>query len=218
MDSAPPDCQNCGAQLANRYLTILPEPYPEPAAITEVPLCPACARLIRRRSAEADNRPPRSESDGIEWIERRELISRLDRFFAAAGILEICARCHDQGTGCCPPTCRVMGSRGCDPDNRHGKTVFCAAFLCSALLNAIREVDPECARVLRWVKNELGPAEFRLYEMISRVPSAHREPERPLRLPALYPAPPLSLNTDRLRAGLSQLLGEILAVRRGGAT
>jgi len=214
MDATTSSCQDCGTPAANRCLTFTTRPYPQPAETTEQLLCPRCARRLRHRMTATDSEACTSGDSPVEWIGRRELIARLDQFFAASGILEICSRCHNQGTGCCPPTCRVMGSRGCDPQNRHGKTVFCAAFLCSAILNAIREIDPECARILRWVRDQLGPTEFHLYEMIARVPAAHREPERPLRLPAAYPAPPLAHFAARIRAGLAPLADEILEVQR----
>lgn len=209
MGTARPLCQRCASPAANRCLTFTLGRYPEPVDISEEVLCPACARHLRRPPAPADH-----SADGDQWVGRAELIDRLDQFFTAAGIDVICARCHHQGTGCCPPTCRVMGTRGCNPENRYGKTVFCATFLCSALLNAIREIDPECARVLRWVREQLGPAEFHLYEMITRVPADHREPERPLRLPTAYPAPPLAEYTAKLRQKLPSLIDEILEIRR----
>jgi hypothetical protein len=151
-----------------------------------------------------------ADADGLT---REELIAELDRFFAAAGVFDICARCHRQGTGCCPPTCRVMGPAGCDPNNRYGKTVFCAAFVCSALLNAIAECDPTIGRELKRIKNELGPAEYRIYEMITRVPAEAREPVRPLALPACYP-PPADLDGEKLRPKLLQLAEEVLLLRR----
>lgn len=212
MDEMATHCEKCGSPAARRCQTVRPAPYPAPATTTEQQLCPACARQTRRQLITITRREPDRESPST-WGDRQELIARLDQFFAEAGLFEICARCHEQGTGCCPPTCRVMGSHGCDPHNRYGKTVFCAAFICSALLNAISEVDPECGRILRWVKEQLGPAEFHLYEMITRVPAAHREPERPLLLPTAYPLPPLTGHAAKLREGLRPLIGEILAVR-----
>ncbi len=212
---APPTthCHDCGKLTAHRYETVRPATYPAPGTTTVKDLCPTCARQTRQQLISIERLPPTSSPEDT-WIVRRELIDQLDRFFAEAGIFEICARCHAQGTGCCPPTCRVMGDRGCDPENRYGKTIFCAAFICSALLNAISEVDPECGRTLRWVKEELGPAEYHIYEMITRVPTAHREPERPLSLPAVYPRPPLTGHAAGLRTALLPLVDEILAVRR----
>ncbi len=144
---------------------------------------------------------------------RRELIAELDRFFAASGVFDICRRCHEQGTGCCPPTCRVMGASGCDPNNQRGKTVFCATFVCGALLNAIAECDAEAGRTLRRAKNELGPAEFRVYEMITRVPALAREPVRPLTLPKRYPRL-AGLDGEAIRENLSALAAEVLEIRR----
>jgi hypothetical protein len=148
-----------------------------------------------------------------QGLSRKELIDDLDRFFNVSGVFEICGRCHRQGTGCCPTSCRVMGAAGCDSDNRYGKTVFCAAFLCSALLNAVSECDADIGRELRRIKRDYGPAEFHLYEMITRVPSESREPARPLRLPERYPAP-AGLDGERIRDQLLALSDEILEIRR----
>lgn len=172
----------------------------------EFVLCVGCARQQRARL--------QAELDLSEGLTREELIAELDRFFAASGVFEICGRCHQQGTGCCPPTCRVMGTAGCDPANKFGKTVFCAAFVCSALLNAISECDPEIGRALKWIKRELGPAEFRVYEMITRVPSQAREPVRPLALPKRYPRPKGLEDGGQIREALLQLTDEVLDIRR----
>lgn len=207
-------CAECGRPSAHRYQTIRLAPYPAPGETTESLSCTGCARAVRRNRHETAPGMPPETSAAVAQVDRRALIAHLDQFFAAAGIFDVCARCHDQGTGCCPPTCRVMGPRGCDPASRYGKTVFCAAFICSALLNTISEVDPECGRILRWVREQLGPAEFHIYEMITRVPAAHREPERPLALPPSYPVPPLAGHAARVRAGLAPLVEEILEIRR----
>ncbi|HZF39233.1 MAG TPA: hypothetical protein VE715_10440, partial [Blastocatellia bacterium] len=147
-------------------------------------------------------------------------IAALDRFFASSGAFDVCRRCHEQGTGCCPTTCRVMGAHGCDPNNKHGKTVFCAAFVCGALINAISECDAEAGRALKWVKAELGAAEFHIYEMITRVAAQAREPVRPLALPRRYPHPiapsgPSALeNGAKIKEKLDALAGEVLEIRR----
>ena len=178
----------------------------EPEAI----LCVRCARA--RRKGLAATAPQGS------GLTRRELIGELDRLFEASGAFEICRRCHEQGTGCCPPTCRVIGSRGCDDRNRHGKTLFCATFVCSALLNAISECDADLGRTLKYLKHELGPAEFHLYEMITRVPSGHREPVQPLILPERYPQTRLEpVGPERGRAikeKLAALTDEVLEIRK----
>lgn len=106
-----------------------------------------------------------------------------------------------------------MGTAGCDPNNKFGKTVFCTTFVCSALLNAISECDPEVGRTLRWVKRELGEAEFHIYEMITRVPAEAREPVRPLILPRRYPALP-NLNGEAIKEKLLALTEEVLEIRR----
>jgi hypothetical protein len=198
-------CQHCGSGGARRYQRISFDDGNAQGRESEFRLCARCAREERKRLRDA---PPT-----ITGLSRQELIAELDRFFAASGAFEICGRCHEQGTGCCPPTCRVMGAAGCDPENKHGKTVFCAAFVCGALLNAIAECDPEIGRELKWIKGELGPAEFRIYEMITRVPAEAREGIRPLALPKRYPRPE-GLDGGKIRKKLIALTGEVLDVRR----
>lgn len=194
-------CEECGGANARRYQLPIFESRDE----REFVLCVRCARQERKR---LQTRP--GASDGLT---RQELIAELDRFFAASGVFDICRRCHEQGTGCCPPTCRVMGARGCDPANKYGKTVFCAAFVCGALLNAITGCDAETGRELKRIKNELGPAEFRVYEMMTRVPAKAREPVRPLALPKSYPRP-ARLDGDKIKVGLNELADEVLEIRR----
>jgi hypothetical protein len=194
-------CRSCGADGALRYLIAnLPG-----SAEREFALCVRCARAERRR---LQDQPQPSEG-----LTRKELIAELDRFFAASGVFAICGRCHKQGTGCCPTTCRVRGAQGCDPNNRHGKTVFCAAFVCGALINAISECDAEIGRAMKRIKQELGPAEFHVYEMITRVPADAREPVRPLVLPKRYPRP-AGLDGEKIKEKLAALAGEVLEVRR----
>src|SRR5499426_3270331 len=195
-------CQSCGARAAHRYQLIGLGKFGEPGDEREFTLCVRCARAERKRLSVR----PVTDSE----LTRGELIAALDRFFASSGVFDICRRCHEQGTGCCPPTCRVMGEQGCDPKNKYGKTVFCAAFVCGALLNAISECDAEAGRALKWVKNELGVAEFRIYEMITRVPSVAREPARPLTLPRRYPHPAGLDNGDKIKDKLNGLANEVL--------
>jgi hypothetical protein len=203
-------CDGCGAGGARRYQLLKFGMFGEPGDERESMLCARCARDERKRLKDE----PYPE-DGLT---REELIASLDRFFASSGVFDICRRCHEQGTGCCPPTCRVMGAKGCDPNNKYGKTVFCATFVCGALLNAISECDAEAGRVLRWAKKELGVAEFRIYEMITRVPAEAREPVRPLTLPRRYPRPeglPTGLEEgDKINEKLSALATEVLEIRR----
>jgi len=203
-------CQSCGARAARRYRLVSFGKSGLPGGEREFPLCARCARAERKWLKAAP--------EPAEGLTREELIAKLDRFFASSGVFDICRRCHEQGTGCCPPTCRVMGAKGCDSNNRYGKTVFCAAFVCGALLNAISECDAEAARALKWVKTELGVAEFRIYEMITRVPAEARDPVRPLSLPRRYPYPaglPAGLEDGaRIREKLSALTPEVLEIRR----
>jgi hypothetical protein len=199
-------CQRCGARAARRYQLISFGEFVEPAGEREFTICVRCARAERKW---LNVRP-----DPADGLTRQELIAALDRFFASSGAFDICRRCHEQGTGCCPPTCRVMGEQGCDPNNRYGKTVFCAAFVCGALLNAISECDAEAGRALKWVKTELGAAEFRIYEMITRVPPTSREPVRPLALPRRYPQPAGLENGGKIKDKLSALAPEVLGIRR----
>lgn len=203
-------CESCGAVNRRSYQFISFANLEAADRLThderEIALCTSCARKERKRMS--------SEPHPAAGLTRQELLAELDRFFAASGVFEICGRCHQQGTGCCPPTCRVMGAAGCDPANKYGKTVFCAAFLCGALLNAIAECDAELARTLRWIKTELGPAEFRVYQMITRVPKSAREEVRPLTLPARYPHLTGLTNGEKLRENLLALTAEILEIRR----
>lgn len=195
-------CQQCGNPSARRYQLF---EFAASESEQEFWLCVGCARQ-KRKQLQAQFASP-------EGLTRQELIAELDRFFADSGVFDICAGCHNQGTGCCPPTCRVMGKAGCDPNSKFGKTVFCATFVCSALLNAISECDPEVGRTLRWVKRELGEAEFHIYEMITRVPAEAREPVRPLALPRRYPKLP-NLNGQTIKEKLLALTEEVLELRR----
>ncbi|MBO0726371.1 MAG: hypothetical protein J2P52_12275 [Blastocatellia bacterium] len=203
-------CQSCGARAARRYQLISLGKFGEPGAEREFQLCARCARAERNH---LNARPDRDGGPDSE-LTRVEMIAALDRFFASSGVFDICRRCHEQGTGCCPTSCRVMGASGCDPNNKYGKTVFCAAFVCGALLNAISECDAEAARALKWVKTEIGKAEFHIYEMVTRVPSPSREPVRPLALPRLYPQPIALENGDRIKEKLGALAHEVLEIRR----
>jgi hypothetical protein len=199
-------CKSCGAMTKRRYQLISFGKFGEPGDERELPLCARCARAERKRM--------KALPDLDAGLTRQELIAALDRFFASSGASGICRRCHEQGTGCCPPTCRVMGAQGCDPNNKYGKTVFCAAFVCGALLNAISECDAEAGRALKWVKTELGAAEFHIYEMITRVPTQSRELLRPLMLPRLYPQPTGLEDGARISKKLNALAGEVLEIRR----
>ena len=200
------DCENCSTAGARRYQTFTFQGHGEPIIEEERILCVRCARAERKLRGKSDA--------GSEGLTRQQLIAHLDVFFETSGVFEICRRCHRQGTGCCPPSCRVMGRTGCDPKNRYGKTVFCTAFICGALLNAITECDPEVGRELKWIKRELGPVEFHLFEMITRAPYEVRDPVRPLHLPQSYPVPKGLDCGSSLRQRLLALTDEILEIRR----
>jgi hypothetical protein len=199
-------CAGCGVGGARRYQLVSFGVFGEPGDEREFMLCVPCAHAERKRLNVRPN--------PAAGLTRQELIAALDRFFASCGAFDICRRCHEQGTGCCPPTCRVMGARGCDTNNRYGKTVFCATFVCGTLLNAISECDAEAGRALKWVKTELGSAEFRIYEMITRVPEKAREPVRPLALPRRYPQPAGLENGGKIKEKLGALASEVLEIRR----
>ncbi len=199
-------CDGCGVGGANRYHLRNFGVFGDQGDDRESRLCARCARAERKRL--------KAEPDPETGLTREELIGELDHFFTSSGVFDICRRCHEQGTGCCPPTCRVMGTSGCDPNNKYGKTVFCATFICGALLNAISECDAEAGRALKWAKNELGVAEFRIYEMITRVPAEAREPVRPLNLPRRYPRLEGLDDGDRIKEKLSALAPEVLEIRR----
>ena len=205
MTPIQPICSSCGNSPSAHYQLASFDLVEKSSDTRDFLLCIRCARNKRRQLLP--------DPVSTEGLTRQELIAELDRFFAASGVFDICARCHEQGTGCCPPTCRVMGAAGCDPNNKFGKTVFCATFVCSALLNAISECDPEIGRTLRWIKTELGAPEFHIYEMITRVPAEARELVRPLALPQRYPRPE-GLNGEAIREKLAALAEEVLEVRR----
>lgn len=211
MNDKPSTCSVCGADGARCFQLFSFGAVGEPGEERRVWLCVRCARAERRNSAGSgrDRPKPKDSDQPLAGLTRTELIAELDRFFAESGVFEICRRCHEQGTGCCPNACRALTPTGCA-----NKNLFCATFICGALLSAIAECDPRAARLLKWAKRELGPAEFRVYEMMTRVPQEYREEERPLMLPARYPGP-LGLGDGRAMAPrLLALAGEVLEARR----
>lgn len=197
---SPSDCQDCGQPTARVYEQYAYSAVGEPAMIAQFWLCAKCARLRRQQPAASPNLP--------HALTRAEMITIVDRFWQESGAGEICRRCHEQGTGCCPPMCRYLGATGCLQKN-----VFCTGFVCSALLNAIAECDAETGRRLKWIKTQVGAAEFRLYEMVTRVPVMDQERVRPLLLPAVYPGP-LLLNGADVRDQLLAMTDEVLEIRR----
>ncbi len=208
-DETKNTCQTCGVSAARLYELYSFAAVGEPAEPEQRWLCVSCARRERqavRAKCTAQLLPPNDQLP--EQMTRAELIAALDQFWAESGAGEICRRCHEQGTGCCPPMCRHLGSSGCLKKN-----VFCTSFVCSALLNAIAECDPDTGRLLKWVKRNPGAAEFRLYEMVTRVPVLDREPTRPLAVPEHYPGP-LNLVGEQIKDNLLALTEEVLEVRR----
>lgn len=203
------NCQTCGADQARLYESFQFTTVGEPQTPEQNWLCVKCARRERqslRETRAAQLRNPHYPTQ--HQLTRDELIEMLDRFWAESGAGEICRRCHQQGTGCCPPMCRYLGAGGCVKKN-----VFCTSFVCSALLNAISECAPATGRLLKWVKVHAGAVEFRLYEMVTRVPSVDREQARPLLLPNRYPGP-LKLMGEPIRDSLLALTEEVLEIRR----
>ncbi len=213
MNDKPSTCSVCGAGGARCFQLFSFGAIGEPSEERRVWLCVRCAHAERNSTGSGRDRLNRlRQTDQLEpltGLTRTELIAELDRFFAESGVFEICRRCHEQGTGGCPNACRALTPTGCA-----NKNLFCATFICGALLGAIAECHPRAARLLTWAKRELGPAEFRVYEMMTRVPPEYREAERPLRLPARYPGP-LGLGDGRTIASqLLALADEVLEVRR----
>ncbi len=202
-------CEKCGVADAREYAQYFFSATEAPAETVRARLCVKCARAERRtiRATQAEQLSRHQAADD-QQVTRDELIAAMDRFWAESGAGEICGRCHAQGTGCCPPMCRHLGAEGCLKKN-----VFCTSFVCSALLNAISECDPDTGRLLKWMKLNPGAAEFRLYEMVTRVPPVDREQARPLALPVLYPGP-LRLSGAQLREQLLKLADEVLDIRR----
>jgi hypothetical protein len=202
-------CVRCGAAKAREYEQYFFSEVGEPAETGTIRLCVKCARTERRAIHELQNERLRNhQCEDDHPLTRDQLIAVMDRFWAESGAGEICRRCHEQQTGCCPPMCRRLGAGGCLKKN-----VFCTSFICSALLNALSECDAETGRLLKWMKWNPGSAEFRIYEMVTRVPPEDREQTRPLALPVLYPGP-LKLSGAAIRERLLALADEVLEIRR----
>ena len=186
-------CENCGHKEGFEF---------EEPALSDEPakrvLCRLCARKIRR---QLPLHPDQLEA-------RASYIAGLDQFWEESGAAEICRRCHEQGTGCCPPMCRYVTASGC-----RRKNVFCTSFVCSALLNAIWDCDPEQGRLLRGYKKSPGHSEFRIYEMVTKVPAADREGVRPLNLAGVFPVLD-GLDAGRVASKLPGLAEEVLEIRR----
>lgn len=197
-------CTRCSASPSHRYHRFIFNGVGQSGDHKTLTLCVGCARVERRRQIAESS----IDSDLIK-ASREELIEELDRYFEESGAMEICRLCHKQGTGCCPSSCRALTDQGC-----RRKNLWCSAFVCGALINAIDQCDPQSARTLRWARREIGPTEFRIYEMMTRTPAGFREPERPLVLPRVYPGP-LELNDGSvIRDRLLAMSKDVLEVRR----
>ena len=202
-------CQTCDANTARLYELYFFTAVGEPIEPEQRWLCVKCARQERQaiQAARATQLRNPNYPTGNQ-LTRDELIAEMDRFWVDSGAGEICRRCHEQGTGCCPPMCRHLSAEGCLKKN-----VFCTSFVCSALLNAIAECDPDTGRLLKWVKANPGATEFRIYEMVTRVPAINRERARPLVVPDCYPVP-MDLAGEQIKDNLLALTEEVLEVRR----
>ena len=64
------------------------------------------------------------------------------------------------------------------------------------------------------MRQELPQAEFHIYEMITRIPAAAREPARPLALPQRYPRLTGLEDGSVIKKQLATLADEVLEVRR----
>jgi hypothetical protein len=197
-------CARCGAEPSHRYQQFNFRDVGEESDHKTLTLCVRCARAERRRQIAES-----SIDDGLMKVSREELIKEVDRYFEESGAMEICGLCHQQGTGCCPPSCRSLTDQGCSRKN-----LWCSAFVCGALINAIDQCDPQSARTLRWARRETGPTEFRIYEMMTRVPAEFREPERPLVLPRDYPGPLRLSRGSVVRDKLLAMSKDVLEIRR----
>lgn len=190
-------CQDCGKPGARWYVFwLFPNPG-EPATQIRKILCHDC----RKSLTDGEN--------GRRNADRLRFIASLDEFFEQSGVLEICAQCHAQGSGCCPASCRRLTPEGCSQ-----KIVWCGTFLCSALLGALRECSPESARMFDRLKKEVGVGEWRLFELVSRLPAAEQDAERYIPLSTRYPAIDKLNNAVAIRPKLAALTDEILELRR----
>lgn len=205
----PQSCVTCGVTVPRLYELYFFTTVGEPVEPEQIWLCVRCARRERQAIREARATQLRNPNYPTQnQLTREELIAEMDRFWAESGAGEICRRCHQQGTGCCPPMCRYLGEGGCLKKN-----IFCTSFVCSALLNAVSECDAEAGRLLKWMKSNPGSSEFRVYEMVTRVPAIDREQARSLALPNHYPGP-LQLSGEAIKEKLLALTDEVLEIRR----
>jgi hypothetical protein len=193
-------CQSCNSLNARQYELYSMLRVGEQSTPQELWLCVKCVRGQRRSEKYASD----SQSENLN---RTEFIAELDHFWSESGAGEICRKCHEQGTGCCPPMCRNLTSDGCLQKN-----VFCTGFTCSALLNAIAECDAEIGRTVKWVSKHAAPTEFRLYEAVTRVPPIDRENKRPFTLQNQFPR--LELKGEKIKLQLQKLTEEVLEIRR----
>src|ERR1041385_7744183 len=114
MNDKSSTCSVCGTQGARCFQIFSLGAIGEPGEERRVWLCMRCARAERRNStgSVSDRLKQKDLDQPLAGLTRAELIAELDRFFAESGVLEICRRCHQQGTGCCPQACRALTATG----------------------------------------------------------------------------------------------------------
>ena len=195
--SCPEKCQNCGKPGARAHVFWT---FRRPGELSDQvrrTLCRGCRNSLSTERNEAHRN------------DRQRFLRQLDHFFEESGALEICARCHAQGTGCCPSGCRRLTPAGCSQ-----KILWCGTFICSALLGALWECSPEAARLFTWLRKEVGAGEWHLYELVTRMPASEREAERHVLVSSEFPSVEELGNAAAFKLKLASLTDEILEIRR----
>jgi len=65
-----------------------------------------------------------------------------------------------------------------------------------------------------WLKKEVGGGEWRLFELVSRMPAAERTAEHHIALSTEYPTLDVLNDAGAIRPKLTALTGEILELRK----
>ena len=190
-------CQDCGKSGGRPFVFWMFQSPGELSEQTRRTLCQGCRKSLT------------SPKDSSRKSERHRFLAALDVFFRESGVLEICARCHAQGTGCCPSSCRRLTSSGC-----REKILWCGTFLCSAMLGALRECSPEVAGTFAWLKKEIGTSEWRLFELVSRMSASGHDVDRHIGGSTRFPTLPILANGSAFRLKLRAMGDEILEIRR----